>query len=111
MSREEAVVLIESGADGAAEAVYSIALYDDSDSFAAQLCIAALESPFPLVRFAATGALGEMALHAGRHLDFDEAKSSLLKTASAHPELSGRVGDSLDDLEMAKQQRTKKRMK
>ena len=96
------------GGNDAVNAIYSIALHDQDDPFAEDICLNALMSDDMQVRFAAVGAIGEMTVVANRKIDFVRAESKLLEMREAHPELAGRVQDALDDFALAKGRLTEK---
>jgi hypothetical protein len=102
LTRQDALRRIVLGGDDAANAIYSIALHDGDDAFAEATCLAALDSDDAVLRFAAVGALGEMAFVAGRMMDFSLAESKLLKLQERYPELIGRIEDALEDIALAK---------
>lgn len=101
-TREHALDQLARGGNDAANAIYSIALYDEDVSFAEGKCLEALRSTDAALRFAAVGAIGEMAFVAGRQINFDLVERELAEVKNRYPELSGRIEDAIDDLEMAK---------
>jgi hypothetical protein len=101
-NREHALEQLTRGGNDAANAIYSIALYDEDVSFAEVKCLEALRSTDAVLRFAAVGAIGEMAFVAGRQINFDLAERELAEVKNRYPELSGRIEDAIDDLAMAK---------
>jgi hypothetical protein len=102
LTRQDALRRIELGGNDAAKAIYSIALHDEDAAFAEATCLGALDSDDAALRYAAIGALGEMAFFAGRMIDFALAESRLLKLQDRYPELVGRIQDALEDIALAK---------
>ena len=102
LPRQEALNRLALGGKAAANAIYSIALHDEDDVFAETACLEGLNSGDAALRVASVGALGEMALFAGRAIDFDQAESRLLELRIRYPELAGRVEDALEDIALAK---------
>ena len=101
-SCEHALEQLARGGNDVANAIYSIVLYDEDVSFAEAKCLEALRSTDAALRFAEVGAIGEIAFVAGRQINFDLAKRELAEVKNRYPELSGRIEDAIDDLEMAK---------
>jgi hypothetical protein len=106
LPRKEALAQMAKGGADAANALYCIALHDEDDAVAFETCLNAFQSNDQVVRFAAVGALGEMAFFAGRSIDFELAEKSLKQLRNIYPELEGRVEDALDDLAMARKRRS-----
>jgi len=102
IDREKALRQIEEGGILAANALYSVALYDEDDAFAQRLCLKCLDSEEESVRYAAAGALGEMAMFIGRNLDFALVEPRLVELREKHPQLASVIQDSLDDFAFVK---------
>ena len=102
LSREDALRALTAGGTEAVNAIYSVALHDQDDTFAEETCLNALDSGDERLRIAAIGAIGEMTVFANRKIDFERAESRLLELRSAHPEISGRIEDALDDFAFSK---------
>jgi len=94
-SKEELVAALASGdPEQIRSALYSAAWYEGDWRWTQENCLAFLEHPDPLVRWAAALSLGYIAQFQ-KHLDLDRVLPALHE-ARKDPTISSTVGDSLD---------------